>query len=203
MWVLTGGNQIRPAKEVYFASELRPPQNWEVYRRYVSGLDFLSAGYIRACKTDEDFKAIREFLKRFGVKDGPDNGVEEFAMNFACERLRVLFRNIQQVERRNHGYDLEAEDQMGQAVHVEVKGLSSDADIELTGNEAKAADTHRDSFYLCVVAGIPNLPMIRLVQNPASIGKNDKLTICQADWKAGLPVVQKAVEGQTEPANAV
>jgi hypothetical protein len=190
-WVLTKANQVRAAKQVYFPSEFRPPQNWEVYQRYVSGLDFLAAGYVRDCKSDEDFKALREFLKRLGVKEGPDNGVEEFAMNFACERLQTRFRNIQQVERRNFGYDLEAEDQAGQKVHVEVKGLSSDADVELTGNEADAADVHRDRFFLCVVSGIPNLPSIRLVQNPASIGKKDKLTIREEDWKAGLEVEGK------------
>ncbi|MBI4662203.1 MAG: DUF3883 domain-containing protein [Verrucomicrobia bacterium] len=190
-WVLTKGNRVRAAKQVYFPTEFRPAQNWEIFQRYVSGLDFLAPGYLRDCKSDEDFKALREFLKRLGVKEAPDNGVEEFAMNFACDRLQAMFRNIQQVEKRNFGYDLEAADQARQKVHIEVKGLSSDADVELTGNEANAADTHRDAFFLCVVSGIPNLPVIRLVQNPASVGKKDKLTIREEDWKAGLEVQGK------------
>jgi len=190
-WVLTKSNQVRAAKQAYFPSEFRPPQNWEAYQRYVSGLDFLAVGYVRDCKCDEDFKALREFLIRLGVKEAPDNGVEEFAMNFACERLQKCFQNIHQVEKRNFGYDLEAEEQGGQEVHVEVKGLSSDKDVELTGNEADAADLHRDRFFLCVVSGIPNLPSIRLVQNPASIGKKDKLTVREKDWKAGLDLEGK------------
>ena len=192
--MVTKGNQVRAAKQVYFPTEFRSPQNWESFQRYVSGLDFLAPAYVRDCKSGEDFKALREFLKRLGVKEAPDNGVEEFAMNCACDRLQALFRNIQQVEKRNFGYDLEAEDQAGKKVHIEVKGLSSDADVELTGNEANAADTHRDAFFLCVVSGIPNLPVIRLVQNPASIGKKDKLTIREEDWKAG-PEVQGKHDG--------
>jgi len=185
-WVLTKGRQVRPAKQVLFPAEFRPPQNWEVHRRYVPGLDFLAPAYVQDCKSDEDFKAVREFLKHLGVKEAPDNGVEEFAMNFARERLETRFRDTQQVEKRNFGYDLEAEDEAGERVHVEVKGLSSDADVELTGNEAEAADLYRDQFFLCVVSGIPNLPNIRLVRNPASIGKKDKLTVRVEDWKAGL-----------------
>ncbi len=190
VWALTKGNQVRPAKQVYFASEFRPAQNWEVYQRYVSGLEFLAPGYVRDCKSDEDFKALREFLKRLGVKEAPDNGVEEFAMKLASDRLQAVFRNIQQVEKRNFGYDLEAENHTGQKVQIEIKGLSSDADVELTGNEAVAANIHGDSFYLCVVSGIPNLPTARLLQNPASprIGKREKLTILEEDWKAGVEV---------------
>ena len=111
-------------------------------------------------------------------------------MKLACDRLQAVFRNIQQVEKRNFGYDLEAENHTGQKVQIEIKGLSSDADVELTGNEAVAANIHGDSFYLCVVSGIPNLPTARLLQNPASprIGKREKLTILEEDWKAGVEV---------------
>ena len=144
---------------------------------------------MRDCQSDEEFKAWREFLKLLGVKEAPDNGVEDFAMHFACDKLQSRFRSIQQVEKRNFGYDLEAEDETGTKVHIEVKGLSVDGDVEMTGNEADAADIHHNSFYLCVVAGIPNSPMIRLVQDPARIGKKEKLTIREQDWKAGLPVL--------------
>ena len=137
---------------------------------------------------DEEFKTWREFFKQVGVKESPDNGVENFAMNFAAERLQSLFSKIEAVDHLNFGYDLKAQDNTGQPVHIEVKGLSSNNDVELTGNEADAADMHRDSYFLCVVSMIPNLPTIRLVQNPAVIGKKDKLLIREADWQAGQPV---------------
>ncbi len=144
--------------------------------------------YVNACTKDEEFRSWREFFRQVSVKDAPDNGVEDFAMNFAIEQLQALFNSIEAVDKRNFGYDLQALDQKSEKVHIEVKGLSSDGDVELTGNEAEAANIHRDRFYLCVVSGIPNLPVLRLVQNPALIGLRDKLTIRQADWQAGRPV---------------
>jgi hypothetical protein len=99
-----------------------------------------------------------------------------------------VFKNIEAVEKRNFGYDLNAQNHDGQQVHIEVKGLCSNGDVELTGNEADAADMHGDSFFLCVVSMIPNSPTIRPVQNPAAIGKKDKLLLREADWQAGQPV---------------
>ena len=148
----------------------------------------MSPRYLSCCTKDEEFKAWREFFKQVGVRESPDNGVEDFAMNFAIERLQSLFSEIETVDHLNFGYDLQAKDKAGERVHIEMKGLSSDNDVELTGNEADAADRYRDSFYLCVVSMIPNLPTIRLVRNPASVGKKDKLLIPEADWKAGQPV---------------
>lgn len=69
--------------------------------------------------------------------------------------------------------------------------MSVDQDVELTGNEADAADTYKSSFYLCVVASIPNSPTIHLVNNPAQpgIGKKDKLTIPMDVWKASETIL--------------
>jgi len=187
--VATKSGHIRPAREVYFSTEFRPPQSWEANRKYVNGLDyFISPKYVSACTKDEEFRAWREFFKQVAVKDSPDNGVEDFAMNFTIERLKMIFNKVEAVDKRNFGYDLQALDHEGEKVHIEVKGLSSDGDVELTGNEAEAANIHRDRFYLSVVSGIPNLPVLRLVQNPALIGQRDKLTILQADWQAGRPI---------------
>ncbi|GAG01571.1 unnamed protein product, partial [marine sediment metagenome] len=126
-----------------------------------------------------------EFFKCGGVKSGPDNGVEEFAMNYAREKLRDQCQNIVPVDKRNFGYDLDAEDRAGNKMHIEVKGLSSERDVELTGNETNAADKHKDNFYLCVVSGIPETPVRYMVRNPAApgIGKKDKLTIPVNVWK--------------------
>jgi hypothetical protein len=184
--IVNKSGQIRPAREAFFPAEFRPALNWEANRQYVNGLDcFLSPKYLSGCTTDEQFRAWHNFFVRVGVKESPDNGVEEFAMNFAAEKLQLLFKNIEPVENRNFGYDMQAEDQASNKIYIEVKGLSSDNDVALTANEADAANIHRDRFYLCVVSGIPNLPMLRLVQNPASVGQWDKLTVRQADWQSG------------------
>lgn len=184
-WVVTKSGGVRRAKEVLFSTEFKPVQNWEINQKYVKGLDFLSPAYLGGSTADEELRAWREFLKAGGVKEEPDNGVYEFATNFAKERLAVRFKNVVNVDKRNFGYDLEAEDEKGQKVQIEVKGQASEADVELTGNEAQAADKYRDSFYLCVVSSVPDSPTIHLVQNPASVGKKDKLTIPKSDWKVG------------------
>jgi hypothetical protein len=189
IWIATRAGEIRPAREAFFSTEFRPSQKWEGHQNYVSGLDhFVSPEYLSGCTTDEEFKAWREFFKQVGVKESPDNGVEDFAMGFSIERLQSVFDKIEAVEKRNFGYDLKAQKRDGQPVRIEVKGLSSSGDVELTGNEADAADKHPDSFFLCVVSMIPNSPAVRLVQNPAAIGKKDKLLIHEADWQAGQPV---------------
>src|SRR5947209_18660772 len=88
------------------------------------------------------------------------------------------------VEERNVGFDISAETQDGTPIQVEVKGLSADQDVELTGNETSAADKYQDSYYLCVVSSIPNSPTLHFVQNPARIGTKNKLTIPVNIWKA-------------------
>ncbi len=128
-------------------------------------------------------KIWREFLKAAGVKDSPDNGVEQFAVNFALEKLKSKYQNVQPVEKLNYGFDIQAETPEGSPIQVEVKGVSVDQDVELTGNEADAAGTYKNSFYLCVVASIPNAPTLHFVNNPASVGKKDKLTISVGVWK--------------------
>lgn len=88
------------------------------------------------------------------------------------------------MEKRNYGYDLEAKTASGETIHIEVKGQSSENDVELTGNETEAADKHGDTFYLCVVSSIPNHPAIYMVKNPSRLGKKEKLIIPVKAWKA-------------------
>ncbi|MBI5682773.1 MAG: DUF3883 domain-containing protein [Deltaproteobacteria bacterium] len=49
----------------------------------------------------------------------------------------------------NYGFDIQAETSDGAPIQVEVKGVSGEQDVELTGNEAAAADRYKKSFYLC------------------------------------------------------
>jgi hypothetical protein len=137
------------------------------------------------CKDDHDFRKWREFMHAAGVRTEPENGVEVFAMNYAKEKLAAKFKNIIEVDKLNHGYDLEADGAISEKIQIEVKGQSADSDVELTSNEAKAAKKHGRTFYLCVVSSIPEAPVIHLVADPDNVGEKEKLTIRVNDWKSG------------------
>ena len=185
-WVLTKQGDVRSAKEVFFSKEFKPEQDWETHQQYVSGLSFISPRYIEDTTNDDQLKAWRQFFRAGGVKNAPDNGVEEFAIKYALEKLKAIYRKVAPVEKRNFGYDIEAETQTGDKICIEVKGQSHAQDVELTGNEVEAADMHKDLFYLCVVSDIPETPAMYKVENPAApgVGKKDKLTIPTTIWKA-------------------
>jgi hypothetical protein len=182
-WVINKQNRIRKASAVLFSAEFKPAADWEKHKRYVPGSDFLAADYVNGCTAASEFHAWREFLGAGGVKLAPDNGVEVFAMKFVEDKLAARFTNIVPVDKLNHGYDMEAEDAASQKVQLEVKGLTAEGNVELTGNEAKAAHIHGMTFYLCVVASIPETPVLHLVRDPDRVGEKDKLTIRAAEWK--------------------
>lgn len=183
LWVINKSGRVRAARELLFSLAFKPVQNWELHKKYVKGSDFVCPDYVNACTTEQEFRKWREFFKAGGVKEAPDNGIEDFAMNFAIEKLSVSFKNIVEVDKLNNGYDLEAEDSSNQTVHIEVKGISTEQDVELTRNEANAAKKHGDSFYLCIVVAIPESPQAHLVRNPDGVGDRDKLTIRTHHWK--------------------
>jgi hypothetical protein len=185
LWVKTKQGNIKTSKEVLMSSEFKPLWNWETHQAFVPGLNFIDNTYLPADPPDNDLKTWRDFFEAAGIKDNPDNGVEQFAINFALYKLKGKYQNVQLVEKLNYGFDIQAKTPDGAPIQVEVKGVSVDRDVELTGNEADAADTYKSSFYLCVVASIPNSPTIHMVNNPAqpSIGRKDKLTIPVDVWK--------------------
>jgi len=183
LWIINKRKQIRKASEVFFSAEFKPTADWEKHQLYMPGADFLNADYVDGCASPSDFRAWREFLHAAGVKYDPDNGVEVFAMKFVEDKLAACFKNLVPVDKLNHGYDMEADEADGKKVHFEVKGLTAEGNVELTGNEAKAARIHGQSFYLCVVSGIPDTPALHLVRDPDRVGEKDKLTIKTADWK--------------------
>ena len=186
LWVKTKSGSIKTSKEVLLSSDFRPLRNWETHQAFVPGLSFIDNGYLTTDPTDDDLKAWRDFFKVAGIRENPDNGVEQFAINFALDKFKCKYKNVQLVEKLNYGFDIQAETPDGDPIQVEVKGLSDERDVELTGNEADAANTYKSSFYLCVVALIPNSTTIHLVNNPAQpgVGKKDKLTIPVDVWKA-------------------
>ena len=183
IWVLTSDGEIRSAKECLFSSAFKADENWEFKKEYILGVFFLAPDYIT--NTDPDaLERLRSFLTRCGVKSAPVNGVEVFAMNFAEEELSKVYV-VTRVEKHNYGYDLRGDKgSKGETVHVEVKGKTTDDYVELTGNETVAADKYADSFYLAVVAGIPASPKMYMLQNPAKVGKKEKLTIPCHVWKS-------------------
>jgi len=119
-----------------------------------------------------------------GVKPTPDGGVEEFAVNFATERMQEQHLTVLSVEKRNYGYDLRVATEAGENIQVEVKGLTTAKDIDLTRNETDAARVLGENFFLCIVAGIPNEPSMHAVRDPIKIGKTEKLTVHLQDWKS-------------------
>jgi len=146
LWVLTKDGEIKPAKEVLFSKEFKPEQDWETRRLYISGLNFINLNYITDINDDDQLKGWCQFFKVVGVKDDPDNGVEEFAMKYAIEKLRIQYTNVTSVDKRNFGYDLEAETDTGKRIYIEVKGLSSEKDVELTSKRLKPQTDIKRTF---------------------------------------------------------
>ena len=136
-------------------------------------------------------KLWREFFSRAGLRTtAAVSMVEEFAMTYTQHGLAKKCKNVTRVNKANYGYDLEAVLMHSQKAHrarmrVEVKGQTSDSDVESTPDETLAADKHKGNYYLCVVNGIPENPSMHIVQNPGApgVGKKEKLTIPAKTWK--------------------
>jgi hypothetical protein len=194
IWVLTNQGEIRPSPEVVFGQDYQPEQNWETNRQYVPGLNFLSNEYLLGSTDPNDLNRWREFFRMAGVKTAPDNGVRDFAQSYAIQKLPAEIprklgaacTGITPVDARNFGYDLVAKFAQGDELKIEVKGQSKDEDIVLTSNETDAADQYQDKYYICVVSGIPEQPVLYMVKNPAApgIGKKDKLAVLVSTWKS-------------------
>jgi len=190
-WVIGKQGGVRPAKEMFFATEFNPEQNWEANSQFVPGLHFLSPDYLPAQIDSAQQKLWREFFVRGGVRSSaPGSMVEQFAMNYAQQALTIRCKKITPVNKANYGYDLEAVlTTTGKTHHagirIEVKGQTSDSDVELTPEETIAADKHKGNYYVSVVSSIPESPVMHMVQNPAApgVGKKDKLTIPVKVWK--------------------
>ncbi len=182
-WVLTKGGDIRPAKETIFPKEFHPEEDWETHQKYVPGINFVAPSYLAEATNEDQLRAWRRFLKAGGVKERPDNGVENFAMNYALEKLKNECRRVTPVEKLNYGYDIEAESNAGELMRLEVKGKTKDEDIELDHNETGAANANKDSFYLCVVSSIPENPKGYKVRDPIAAGTKDKVVIPARTWK--------------------
>jgi hypothetical protein len=182
-WVLSKPFEPRAARETVLSTEFKAHPNWEANAKYVPGLRFVSPAYLQA-EDVEDLPRWRAFLAKLGVKTETKDLVETFAINYTKEQLCGVYSDFVSVEHHDYGYDLEANDrQTGATIRIEVKGLRDEADIELTGNEAKAAQRYGDAYYLCIVVGIPEHPALYLLQDPERHGFKDKITIPALKWR--------------------
>jgi hypothetical protein len=183
LWVCTKKNEIRPAKEVLFSQEFNPPSNWEHNAQYLSSLNFLTPEYLQGSSDPSELANWHDFFKAAGVRENPDGGVEEFAINFTKAKLGTKYDSIERVDKQNYGYDLQAKTSASAIHHIEVKGLSRDQQVELTENETKAANIHKDSFDLCIVTDIPNNPKLYRIPNPSVVGNKNKVFFPEELWK--------------------
>jgi len=183
LWVLTKDGSIRAAKETLFPSEYRPSPNWEPNRRYVPGLNFVSDEYIRGVDPAR-IGQWRTFFTKGGVKGGPDNGVEEFALNFAEEFLRTISHTVTRVDNRNHGYDVEADSRTSGLMRVEVKGKATESPVELTESETATAAKYANDYFLYIVCPIPENPCLYGIRDPIKVGTREKLSVAPQCWKS-------------------
>jgi len=184
LWVLTKGAGPRLSKEVVFGVDYLSGQDWESNRGYVPGVTFLSQRYLPSNPPPATITKVRDFFKRGGVLDAPRNGVEDFAVNFTVAQLKASGAWVKRVDKRNFGYDLQARAKNSKLMRIEVKGQTHEEDVELTGNEAASADKYKSEFYLAVVPGIPNNPVLYILNNPADVGKKDKLLVPIMSWRS-------------------
>lgn len=184
LWVLAKRSGVRRAREVVFGLEYLTGQDWESRRHLVPGLTILGSQYIPKNASPAQVAKFSNFLKEGGVREAPDNGVEDFAVSYAIQELKSSGIRAKRVEKRNFGYDLQVSGKSGKRMRIEVKGQTQEKDVELTGNEADSADKYKGEFYLAVVPGIPNTPSLYVLNNPVAVGKKDKLLIEIPKWKS-------------------
>jgi hypothetical protein len=186
IWVVAKDENVRPAKEVFLSAEFLPEQDWEKWGHFVPGLNFVSPAYLRWRSNADEIASWRDFFKKGALKEAPDNGVQKLAHEYAEAQLMDKYGpdNVKDVHDHNLGYDLRVTVDPAHELKVEVKGQSHDQEVELTENESSAAQREGDSYYLCVVADIPQNPTMHWLRNPDAKGSRGRLVIPVAAWKS-------------------
>lgn len=183
IWVLTKDGSIQQSNKVLFSSEYQPKWNWEANSRYTPR-KFLSANYTGSPDR------LYEFFKSTGVADEASSDdsrlVEDFAINFTIEELgkkhglsRGAFNDL---SKQDVGYDLEVNIN-GVEKHLEVKGRSSKEIIELPRGESRTASKDGGDYWLCIVYEVPERPSLYLVEDPASVGRKERIVVPKEDWQ--------------------
>ncbi|KXA93318.1 hypothetical protein AKJ65_06405 [candidate division MSBL1 archaeon SCGC-AAA259E19] len=178
IWVLTKEEKMRRSDEVFFTEDYGPKENWEKNEKY-SPREFLSRAYLKEGNSEE----WRRFFKSCDVREeGKPNHVGYFAEQFTKERLEQKgYTGFDEGEKE--GFDFKAKNRRGEEVYIEVKGMKSEDNEELTEKQSKFADAHEDSYLACIVPRIPENPELYLVENPAKEGEKKKIAIPKSVWK--------------------
>ncbi len=189
LWVLCKDGEFRHSDEVIFSKDYNIQSGWESNSKYLPTLHFLSPSYLEKTGNGSSRERLIAFLKASGVRESPEGGVEEFAMNYVINYLemnksRFGILNVQDDHLRNYGYDLDITKKRDSPVKVEVKGLSSDSDITLTENETQSADRNQNNYYVIVVSNIPSAPEIHSLKNPSYKGKKKTIILPIELWRA-------------------
>ncbi|TXH72196.1 MAG: DUF3883 domain-containing protein [Lysobacteraceae bacterium] len=96
--------------------------------------------------------------------------IEDIGMNEAQRHYERMGYRVEPVHRDNRGWDLEASKPGGVTLLIEAKGLSgAQIHIELTPNEYKKSQDHRQNYRLCIVTKALTKPKLRVfVFNPVN-----------------------------------
>lgn len=188
IWVLTKSGATSPSDQVFFGTGYSPSEDWETNKTYAPHIDFISEDYL-AGPNHPEVGAWKAFFRQFGVKEAGQNvDVELFAKAFARERLAPELNHFVDKDRKQYGYDLEGVRKTDNApVKLEIKGQKKEGPVELNGNEPEAAQQARlkaEPFWMCVVPGIPETPILWVVENVMSAGSFHILTVDVSKWKS-------------------
>ncbi len=187
IWVLTVRGAKRPSDQVFMGVDYSPAENWQTNAEYVPELDFLDPVYLDGVPVDERGR-WKEFLKKVGLKErGENNHVERFAMSFVEDKLASELTDFIATDRVRVGYDREATRRdTGALVRIEIKGQKKEGPVRLDGNEpqaARSAQSAGEPFWVCIVAGVPEVPQLWVVEEPLKAGSFDVLTIDVTQWR--------------------
>ncbi len=195
IWVACKDGRLRHSDEVIFSKEYNLSPGWENNSPYLPDLNYLEPAYLTHCKDDNARDNLIRFMKKCGVREDPKGGVEEFAVNVVRnlleknkEKLDIL--NIKDVHGRDYGYDIDVTKRRGYSIKIEVKGLSTDIDITLTGHESEAADKYKVNYYVAVVNSIPQSPSIHFLRNPSYRGQKETILVPSTLWKTQSDSIQ-------------
>lgn len=188
IWVLCKDGRLRHSDEVVFSQEYNLSPGWERNAIFLPELNYLAPDYLESCKDEVIREKFIVFMKACNVREDPIGGVEEFAMNAVKNWLEnnkasLNILNVQDVHGRNFGYDIDITKRRGNPIKIEVKGLSSEMDITLTGHESEAANEYGDFYYLAVVNSIPESYNIHFLRNPSYRGKKESILVPSSIWK--------------------
>ena len=102
----------------------------------------------------------------------PNPETEKTAMREAIEYETQRGREVEDVHKKNLGYDITSFDpRSGELRLIEIKGLAgSTGSILLTPNEHRVAEDRRDCFWLYVVTNCADLPQLQTpIKDPARL----------------------------------